>query len=61
MFRVLTADGRKQDAIILDFADRHNAHLEDHAVARAQNYLAMGLPCTVLPELPTLDGLVELV
>lgn len=54
-FRVLTADGQKKDALIIDFADRHNRSLEDHSVERSRNYLAMGLPCEVLPSLPVDD------
>ena len=54
-FRVLTACGQKKDALIIDFADRHNCSLEDHSVARSLNYLAMGLPCDVLSQMPAID------
>lgn len=51
-FRVLTNDNVKRDAIIVDFADRHNYTLMDHSLERAKNYMAMGMPCTVHPQLP---------
>jgi len=51
-FRVLTADGIKRDAIIIDFADRHNTTLLDHTCDRARNYQLMGIHCTVLDRVP---------
>ena len=51
-FRVLTADGVKEDALIVDFADRHNNSLLDHSVVRMRNYLAMGMECSIHAELP---------
>lgn len=43
VFRVLTGGHGKKDAIIIDFADRHNRHLEDHSVERMRNYINLGL------------------
>ena len=41
VFRVLTADGKKKNALIVDFADRHNRYLMSHSVERMKNYLSM--------------------
>jgi superfamily II DNA or RNA helicase len=42
-FRVLTGQPGKRPAVIIDFADRHNTKLIDHAVERMHHYLEMGL------------------
>jgi len=42
-FRVLTGGSGKRDAVIVDFVDRHNVKLIDHAVERMRNYVALGL------------------
>lgn len=46
-FRVLTGDGSKKDAVIVDFVDRHNDKLIAHAVERMRNYVAMGLEVVI--------------
>jgi len=40
LFRVLTAAPGKRDAVIIDFADRHQPKLLEHSVERLRNYLA---------------------
>jgi superfamily II DNA or RNA helicase len=51
VFRVMTAVDGKSDAMIIDFADRHNKTLLAHSVERMKNYLGMGLACSVDPNL----------
>lgn len=51
-FRVLTNDGRKSEALIVDFADRHSKTLLDHSVERMRNYQAMGMHCQIADGLP---------
>jgi len=53
IFRVLTGDGRKKDAVIIDFADRHSPALLEHAVERMRNYAEMGCRVEVLDNLRT--------
>jgi superfamily II DNA or RNA helicase len=55
MFRVLTACSdrpEKRDAVIIDFADRHNPQLLGHSVERLRTYRRNGLRVDVLPQLP---------
>ena len=52
IFRVLTAGPAKKDAIVVDFADRHNKVLMEHSVERMRNYIGMGLTCSVRENLP---------
>lgn len=54
VFRVLTGGGGKRDAVIIDFADRHNRVLMEHAVERMRNYVAMGCRVEVLDKLRAL-------
>ena len=42
-FRVLTGREGKREALIIDFADRHNEKLADHSVERAKHYRELGL------------------
>lgn len=51
-FRVLTASKVKRNALVFDFADRHNYMLLQHSVERMKNYLSLGLECRVLRNLP---------
>jgi superfamily II DNA or RNA helicase len=51
-FRVLTGDGLKQDARIIDFADRHNEKLLEHSIQRMKHYVGMGMKVDVLGDLP---------
>jgi superfamily II DNA or RNA helicase len=51
-FRVLTALPGKPEAVIVDFADRHNNHLIQHSVERMRNYQSMGLTVAVHDRLP---------
>jgi len=46
-FRVLTGGAGKEDAVVVDFLDRHNAKLIEHAIERMRNYHAMGMEVTV--------------
>lgn len=46
-FRVLTGDGSKKNAVIVDFVDRHNVKLIEHAIERMNNYVAMGLEVAI--------------
>jgi superfamily II DNA or RNA helicase len=48
VFRALTGDGKKRDAVIIDFADRHCEMMTDHAAERLRNYLAMGVRAEVV-------------
>ena len=47
VFRVLTGGAKKNPAIIVDFADRHNPTLLDHSVDRLRNYISLGLDVSV--------------
>jgi hypothetical protein len=49
---VLTGDGRKKDAVVVDFADRHSPTLLEHAVERMRNYVEMGVRVEVVDNLP---------
>lgn len=46
-FRVLTGGGGKKDAVVVDFVDRHNVKLLEHAISRMRNYVEMGLTVTI--------------
>lgn len=48
IFRVLTAHGQKRRALIIDFCDRHQPALLEHASQRLKNYLLMGCEIKVL-------------
>lgn len=47
VFRVLTGHEGKRPARIIDFADRHNDKLIDHACQRGRHYLELGLRVSV--------------
>jgi superfamily II DNA or RNA helicase len=48
IFRVLTAHNQKRRALIIDFCDRHQETLMQHAAERLHNYLSMGCEIKVL-------------
>jgi superfamily II DNA or RNA helicase len=48
IFRVLTAHGQKRRALIIDFCDRHQSALMEHATQRLRNYLLMGCEIKIL-------------
>jgi len=50
VFRVMTGHPGKVNAKIIDFADRHNASLIEHSVARMQHYQDMGMKISVVPK-----------
>lgn len=55
VFRVLTGMAGKKDAVIIDFADRHNRLLEDHSVERMKNYLEMGIRVEIVEKVVDCD------
>jgi len=52
VFRVMTGDGVKKNARIIDFADRHNVTLLEHSIQRMRHYVAMGMKVSALDKIP---------
>lgn len=48
IFRVMTGAGSKTDAVIIDFADRHQEKLLEHSLERMRNYISMGCSVEVI-------------